>query len=171
MKKIFYTLLPLLILSSVTVYAQPPGVNNWTSKDRKDFVSSCIGTASAGMSVDSARHYCICMLDNIESMYPNSSDAAKISSEDLESPAWKKLVQQCLTGQWTSVEREEFISNCVSTAKEHIGEIKATSYCECMLYKVEKAFPDSADADKLTEKLLATPEWQKKLKECLANAQ
>lgn len=123
------------------------------------------------MSVDSARHYCTCMLEKVEKMYPVAADAAKITAADFETPTWKKMIRECLTGQWGSKDRSDFMTNCVDAAKASLGESKAQSYCECMLYKVEKAYPIAADAGKLTAEVLAQPEWKKKVLDCLAGAE
>jgi hypothetical protein len=168
MKKATLILLPLLVLITTISNAQSGA---WTAQDRKDFVSSCIGTAKANMSEDSARHYCVCMLENVESRYPLAADASKITREDFSTPAWQKLIKDCLSGQWSTKDRTIFITDCVEAAKDALGREKALSYCECMLYKVEKVYPVSADAGQLTAEVLATPVWKKKVQDCLANAQ
>ena len=119
------------------------------------------------MSEDSAKHYCQCMLVEIESRYPDAAEAGKLTAEQLASPAWKKIIQDCLSGQWSTDDRSEFITSCVNAAKAGIGEQKAKTYCDCMLYKVERKYPNSADAAKLTAQELEKPEWKKNLQECL----
>jgi hypothetical protein len=168
MKKTILPALLIFLAFSGNVIAQPPSEQlGWSKADRTDFVTSCIGTAKAGMSEDSAKHYCLCMLEKIESKFPNPADAGKLTAEQLASPEWKKIIQNCLTGQWTTDERSEFVTSCVNAAKEGIGEEKAKKYCDCMLYKVEKKYPNAADAAKLTAQELEKPEWKKALQECL----
>lgn len=64
-------------------------------------------------------------------------------------------------------ERSGFLSNCIASAKDGVGEEKAKTYCECMLYKIEIRYPDPADADKLTAEKLSSPEWKKIIQGCL----
>lgn len=138
----------------------------WTSEDRHTFITECIGTAIS-IGEDSARFYCYCMQEKIEKKFPNVEDANKLSADDLEKPEWKQSARECLTGigQWTSEDRADFIYECVNAATDALGKEKAKSYCECMLFKVEREFPDPAKAD-LDEKTLETPKWKKLVKDC-----
>jgi hypothetical protein len=143
--------------------------SNWTPKDRTDFLTECVKAAKAGMSVDSARNYCYCMLEKIEVKYPLTEDAAKISEADLMSPDWQKQVRECLVSNWTSAQRESFLNDCIKEAKKGISEDKALTYCDCMLFKVERKYPSHAEAQKLTAEELAKPHWKKEIVGCLNN--
>ena len=68
------------------------------------------------MSEDSARFYCYCMQEKIESKYPTVEVASKITEEDMNSAAWQKDIKGCLGGTWGSDEREAFISSCIESA-------------------------------------------------------
>ncbi len=140
----------------------------WTSEDRHVFIDECFKNAEPGVGVDTARFYCYCMQEKIEIRFPNSADANKLSADDLEKPEWQKIAKDCIQtiGKWTSADRSEFLSECVNVGQETLGKEKATSYCACMLFKMEKKFPDPNDAG-LSEEMLATPEWKKIIKDCM----
>ena len=119
------------------------------------------------MSEDSARFYCYCMQERIEKRYPTVDEAAKVTEADMASEAWQQDVKACLGGTWNTENRAEFMSVCVSNAKSGIGEEKAKIYCECMMFKIEKAYPSYAEADKLTVEKLSTPAWKKIVQGCM----
>jgi hypothetical protein len=167
MKKLTLSILVSSFLFTTLLFAQTGEKKGWTKEEKTEFITACIGTAKSNMSTDSARRYCICMQENVEAKYPVSADASKLTSEDLTSPEWKKLIQGCLSGHWSDEDRKAFMTSCVDVAKNTLGEGKAKSYCECMLYKVEKKYPNSADAAKLNEEELAKPAWQKAAKDCM----
>ena len=146
---------------------QTPGNKAWSSEDRHTFIADCIGTAIS-IGEDSARFYCYCMQEKIEKKFPDVNDANKLSADDLEKPEWKKATQDCVTGigSWTPKDRSDFMTECVNAAQDTFGKEKAKNYCECMLFKLEKKYPDPNDAD-VSEATLATPEWKKIIKDCI----
>lgn len=169
MKKVSLLTSFIVLFLSVKVIAQKTDdKKGWPSAERSAFIIECIKSAKVGMSEDSARSYCYCMQFKIEVKYPTVEEAAKITEQDMESPEWKKDIKNCLSvGFWTSKDHEEFLSNCIGTAKDSMGEEKAKSYCECMMSKVESKYPNPADAVNLTNEKLNSPEWKKIIKECL----
>ena len=52
--------------------------------------------------------------------------------------------------RWASEDQEEFRKSCFENAKTGIGEAKARKYCDCMLEKVMKRYPDVNDTEKMT---------------------
>jgi intracellular sulfur oxidation DsrE/DsrF family protein len=68
---------------------------------------------------------------------------------------------------WGKADRTEFVSSCVNEAKKGITEERARAYCECMLIKMEKKYPNAADAAKLTDADIQTSEFQALIKDCL----
>lgn len=75
------------------------GGGSWTSAESSQFVNSCVSEAvKGGMQRSKAQSYCSCMQEKFETMYPNSADAANVTEEDMASPAMKRLIQNCLTG-------------------------------------------------------------------------
>lgn len=119
------------------------------------------------MSNDSARFYCYCMQEKMEVKYPNVTDANKITANELSSPEWIKEIKSCLGGTWPANERTEFLNSCVNSAKANLGETKAKNYCECMMFKIEKIYPDANEAAKITAEDFKTDYWQKLIKGCL----
>lgn len=160
------------LLASLTVKAQQTGENKgWPSSERYAFITECIKEARSGMSLDTARFYCYCMQETVEAKYPDVNEAAKLSSEELATPAWQKLVKECLYGYWSGEERDAFLTNCIESAMSEgsgLTKEKATSYCECMLYKIEKKYPNPLDAGNITDETMNTPEMQKLLKGCFS---
>lgn len=140
----------------------------WPSSERVDFIKECINSAKDAMSEDSARQYCYCMQEKVEAKYPSIDDAAKLSAEDLQTPEWKKQINDCLTSSlWSTKDREEFLEDCIDSAKEHLEEAKAKSYCECMLFKVEQRYPNPDNTSELTSEKLNSPQWKKIIQGCL----
>lgn len=172
MKKIiaFYLLVSILFVSNS--FAQEDGEpkkKGWPSAERYAFVSECIKTAKAGMSEDSARSYCYCMQEKVEKKYPTIEEAGKITEADMQSPEWQKDIKDCLTpaSTWSYKDRSDFLSECIKSAKDGIGEGKAKNYCECMLFKIEKKYPNPRDAEGITDETLQLPDWKKMIQDCL----
>jgi|CXWL01.1.fsa_nt_gi hypothetical protein len=169
MKKILFTPLFIFVLFVCNSFGQEAGEKKgWPSSERYAFISECIKEAKVSLSEDSARFYCYCMQERVEKKYPTIEEAAKITEADMQSEAWQKDIKSCLGGFWGTAEREEFLSNCISSAQK--GEIsgeKAKTYCECMLYKIEIEFPNPVDAGNLTPEKLSSPEWKKIIQGCL----
>lgn len=142
---------------------------SWLPDNRASFLSSCIGSAKAFLSSDSARYYCYCMQEYTEARFPDFKEVEKITDADMQKPEWQKAIQECGGGSWTTKDREDFLANCIPSAKASgTTESKASSYCECMLYKVEKLYPDIAKATaELNEEALQSPKWKAIIQGCL----
>jgi len=169
MKKITIPFLLCCYLFTNAVSAQSSGEKKaWPSSERYSFISECIKTASAGLSEDSARFYCYCMQFKVEEKYPTIEEASAISEDDMSSPEWQKDIKACVNGgTWSAKDRSDFLSECINSAKDKIGEEKAKNYCECMLYKVEIRYPNAADAGELTDDKLNSPAWKKTIQACV----
>lgn len=171
MKKLLLFLLLLSIFCSNSSLAQDStATKGWTSTDRSDFIGDCIKTAKVNLGEDSARTYCYCMQEKLEKKYPIAADAAKVTAADMSTPEWKKEIKDCLTitSTWPSQERNNFLTTCINSAQAGLGEQKAKSYCECMLYKIEKKYPSPAEAATITAEVMASPEFKKMVQDCLA---
>lgn len=166
-KKILISLL-LICFATLTLTAQTGEKKGWPSAERYAFITECMKSAQKGMSEDTARFYCYCMIFKMEVKYPTIEEAAAITADTLATPEWQKDIQACLQGYWNSKDRNDFLKDCISSAKDGLGEEKAKNYCECMLYKVEVMYPDSGKAtEELTEEKLNTPDWKKIIQSCL----
>src|SRR5437868_4221131 len=53
-------------------------------------------------------------------------------------------------GRWSSANEDEFVNTCVTKATPNVGEARAKEYCNCMLGKLEKTYPDYRDANTKT---------------------
>lgn len=158
-------LLPVFFTGIIS--AQTGEKKGWPSTERYSFISECINSAMPGLSRDTARFYCYCMLEKMETKFPDIADASKVTDNELAKPEWQKEIIECLSGTWSGESREAFLSNCVRVATESVGEKKAQSYCECMLFKIEKMYPDEKDAAKITEEDLTSEFWKKMVKSCM----
>lgn len=157
-----------LLLSFVITcsFAQAGEKKTWLPITRYQFITECINSAKASMSTDTARFYCYCMQEKIEMKYPDTADMVKLTTAELSSPEWKKEVNACLNGTWPGPEREAFLKSCIEQARS-LGETKARNYCECMLFKVEKLYPNATDLTNVTNETLKTEPWQKLIQGCL----
>lgn len=174
MKKILTTTIYLVLLTllfSPAVVAQDSAnaaKKGWLKSEKTEFVNSCIESAKASMSADSAAFYCNCMQEKIEVKYPTAADAEKINESMLRSPEWKKMINDCLSqGKWPSRDRIDFISECVREAAKNMSKEKAEEYCACMQFKVEQKYPTIEEASKLTAEDLTKPDWKKMISKCL----
>ncbi|HUR65121.1 MAG TPA: hypothetical protein VMZ03_02120 [Chitinophagaceae bacterium] len=165
MKKLLLHLLCGVFFSNFAFSQERKG---WPSSERYSFITECLKSAKANLSEDSARFYCYCMQEKLEIKYPAIEDASKLTAADLSGPEWRKEIQSCRVGigQWSPKDRSDFLNDCVEAAKPSLGETKAKSYCECMLFKTEKKYPDPAEAAMITEATLQTPEFKKMIKDC-----
>ncbi|HEV7781355.1 MAG TPA: hypothetical protein VGO58_08815 [Chitinophagaceae bacterium] len=177
MKQIKVTALFALLLCTGTLFAQQGGSpatgalvagekKGWPSAERYNFIRECTGSAKARLTEDAARYYCYCMQERLELKYPTIEEAQKITESDMNSPAFQKNVKECKEGIWTTKDRNDFVSECINAVKE-FSEDKAKNYCECMLFKVEQAFPKPEDATQLNAEKLNSPEWKRIAQGCL----
>jgi hypothetical protein len=168
MKKKLIPALVLICFAALQSSAQTGEKKGWPSKERYAFISECIKAAQKGMSEDTARFYCYCMIFKMEEKYPTVEEAATISEDKLASPEWQKEIQACLQGYWSSKDRNDFLKDCINSAKDGLGADRAKNYCECMLYKIEVMYPDSGKAaEELTEEKINSPDWKKIIQSCL----
>jgi hypothetical protein len=171
MKKIILPLLVLILFvsNSFAQEAGEPKKKGWPSVERYSFITECIKSAKAGMNEDSAKSYCYCMLEKIEKKYPTIEEAGKITDTDMQSAEWQKDVKYCLASisKWSAIDRSDFLSECVKSAKTGMSEEKAKNYCDCMMFKIERKYPNPNDAAGITEETLKSPEWKKLIADCL----
>ncbi len=74
------------------------GGGNWTSQQRQQYASGCVTTAQqSGLSSQQARSYCDCMVSKVMQRY-SFSDAAKLTSKDLQRPEWQQAAADCMGG-------------------------------------------------------------------------
>ncbi|OSZ81054.1 hypothetical protein CAP36_07405 [Chitinophagaceae bacterium IBVUCB2] len=163
-KFILSTCLLLLLQSAISQTAGSN--NNWTVTDRSDFIRECITSAGQNMNVDSATSYCNCMLPKVEAKYPKIEDAGNLTAEVLATPEWKKMIADCMQS-WTNKDKADFIRECIATAKQSLGEEKASFYCNCMQVKVEEKYPTVEEAGKITDSELQSESFQKMIKDCM----
>jgi hypothetical protein len=72
--------------------------SGWPRSERDAFTTNCVTNAIAGGTISRpvAQKYCDCMLNKMETLYPDILDVAKLTKEDLESPDMEKMAKDCL---------------------------------------------------------------------------
>jgi hypothetical protein len=72
-------------------------ISGWPQVERDAFISNCERTAiGKGSSRSVAENYCDCMLNKMETLYPDINEAAKLTEEELRSPEMEKMAKDCL---------------------------------------------------------------------------
>lgn len=52
--------------------------------------------------------------------------------------------------KWSAKDQKDFTESCIENAKSGIGEENAIKYCDCMMEKMMKKYPDINDAEKIS---------------------
>jgi hypothetical protein len=155
---------PLLLIIATLVFAVGFSQSKWTTTDYAGFIKTCLANSLAGVSADSSKYFCYCMMLKMEQKHP---DPADIDKAELNSAEWQKDILLCMGLKWTKEYRDNFINSCIASAKEGLGEEKAASYCECMLFRLQNMYATTEEVDKLSAEDLAKPEFQKMIRSCL----
>jgi hypothetical protein len=73
-------------------------MSGWPQSERTAFITNCVTNAMQGGTITRtiAQNYCDCMLNKMETLYPDIQDAGKITVEELNSPAMEKMAKDCL---------------------------------------------------------------------------
>src|ERR1035437_6749795 len=139
--------------------------STWSKACLSKNLSDCITRASNRLSASQAYTYSDCMLDKIQQKYPNENDAeTKFTKEELV-----PIDAACLPAdvnknnsndnqtnnnnqnnsnysrQWSTSEQNEFLDGCTPGASKSLGD-GANVYCNCMLQKLMKEYPNLQDA-------------------------
>jgi hypothetical protein len=84
MQKIFVLVLLFLLLNSCK--------RKWTDKDKQEFLSGCINSATKELGSEKAKQYCHCMLDKVLVRYPDAGDINWMSRDT----AMPRMGRDCL---------------------------------------------------------------------------
>ncbi|MEO7923068.1 MAG: hypothetical protein ABIR30_05270 [Chitinophagaceae bacterium] len=69
----------------------------WPSSEVNAFITNCVSSAvEGGMDRPLALRYCECMQVKLETLYPDVKEASLLTDADMETPAMKRLVRDCL---------------------------------------------------------------------------
>ena len=73
-------------------------MTGWPQSERDAFITNCVSHAmqEGTISKTVAQNYCDCMLNKMETLYPDVQDAGKLTEEELNSPAMEKMAKDCL---------------------------------------------------------------------------
>jgi hypothetical protein len=67
----------------------------WTDKDKSDFYSGCLSSASTNKDIKDPKSYCSCLLQKVVAKYPNANDAKYIKYDS----TIRQLAKNCLNQQ------------------------------------------------------------------------
>jgi len=155
------------------------GGDSWPESDKTRVLSECM--AGFANNQESGKKICPCILEKIMANYSSYAEAEKAPASEGE-----KIGKDCAmqmksntnqdgddnqsnnTGSgWPESEVKEFVNACVAKAKKNGMEyLDAQSYCDCMQYKLEKAYPDISDS-RLQNLNLESPAMKSMIKSCL----
>ncbi len=131
---------------------------SWNDAEQKSFMDACVPNSKMGTEKGTA--FCRCMLEKMITLYPKPSDAAGLTKERAT-----ELAKECYAdtrkgdSTWSAAERTAFLKECSGKAIKSKGIAKTQTYCNCMLGKIEKAYPNPLDAQKMTPEELSA--WAK----------
>ena len=137
--------------------------SGWSKTYRDKFVQGCVNKATEKVSESEAFSYCNCMAAKVEAKYPNETDVdSRLTSSDIEN-----MKTGCLSNStqsnpqynnpnnnpndntnsqnWSMADQREFMDNCTPGASKTLGTGPATNYCDCMMKKLMKEYPNSKD--------------------------
>lgn len=134
---------------------------SWSSEDITSFNQQCLQTLNNNRELSDK--FCPCLLSKMQKKYASLSEMDTKSTEE----EGRQMGEQCKTelnltsnnddrkssvSGWPQNERDDFITECVRSAVKN-GQRKAvaSSYCECMLEKIEALYPDINDAGRLSK--------------------
>jgi hypothetical protein len=64
----------------------------WTDKDKADFYSGCLNTATKATEIKDPKSYCSCLLQKVVAKYPNANNAKYIKYDS----SVRQLARTCL---------------------------------------------------------------------------
>jgi hypothetical protein len=67
----------------------------WTDKDKADFYSGCLSSATKNKDIKDPKSYCSCLLQQVVTKYPDANDAKYIRYDS----TIKQLAKDCLIQQ------------------------------------------------------------------------
>lgn len=159
--------------------------SDWSSRERKEWLEECLETSG---STPGAKAICFCMLEKIESKYPDPKDAEEAGKEETDMLATECVISNDQYGleddansipadgngsdentdsSWTEEQRREFVHGCTTAAQHTQGFTwqQASQYCDCMTKRVEKSY-SFQEASKLTAADFQTKEWSDESMDC-----
>ena len=137
----------------------PVGVS-WSKKFRDKFTQECITKVSESVSEAEALRYCSCLTEKVEAKYPDEDEVqSSLSQEDIESmkPDCLALTSVQNSGSavnskgWSAQDQRDWMNNCVPGADKALGTSAANNYCDCMMRKLMKDYPDAKDIGSVSQ--------------------
>lgn len=144
---------------------------SWSKTYRDKFVEGCVTKASEKVSQSEAYSYCSCMATKVEAKYPNESTVDNsLTSADIETmrvgclpntstqnnPSYNQPNNSNNSNNynnqsWSVADQNEFMDNCTPGASKSLGASQGSSYCDCMLRKLMREYPNSKDVGNVSK--------------------
>ncbi len=152
--------------------------SGWSDTEKKAYMDACINSAKNSIGEEKAEDYCSCTMNKIMDKYPSAMDLNKVEASE-KNDIIMDVAKDCMadfmdTGEptssaseggatnWSQASYDAYMNSCVNSAKESMGEDKATSYCSCTAESLQISYPDET-----TLGSLAPDDIQKVAMECL----
>lgn len=149
--------------------------DGWSKADIRLMNEKCL--ESLDNDEEKARLFCPCMLEKVQRKFSSYND---LDSRGTEAEG-RRMGEECKTaitgddtkednnnysgGAWPSTYVNQFVNSCVSQAVGGgMSSSIAKSYCSCMQQKLEKLYPDPADAGSVD---MDSPSMKRMIKDCL----
>ncbi len=156
----------LLVFAGI-INAQQDSAQHWSSAYKDTLIAQCYRVAAENTTKDTALRYCTCMAEKLEAEYPSEDDAEENIADFLKTVKGQKITSACYYAGWPEKDRKDFMESCVAEAGA-LGKEKATSYCKCMLIKLEAVYTID-EINQLGETIMQDPRWNAEVKKCLDN--
>jgi hypothetical protein len=79
----------ILILLALVLFSCK---RQWTDKDKADFYSGCLSSATTNKDIKDPKSYCSCLLQKVVAKYPDANDTKYIKYDS----TIKNLARECL---------------------------------------------------------------------------
>ena len=133
---------------------------SWSKKFRDKLTQECITKVSQKLSATEAFRYCNCLTEKVEAKYPDEDEVqSNLSQADIESMKPDCLALTSVQNDrsaansqgWTAEDQREWMNNCTPDAGKTLGAAAANNYCDCMMRKLIKEYPDPKDIGSVSQ--------------------
>lgn len=150
----------------------------WSDTEKDAYMKACVNSAKSSIGEEQADDYCSCTMNKIMDKYPSAVDLNKVAASE-KNDIIMDVAKECMgefmnsdeptsssseggATNWSQASYDAYMNSCVSSAKEAMGEEKATSYCSCTAESLQITYPDET-----TLGSLSPDDIQKVAMECL----
>ena len=133
---------------------------SWSKKFRDKLTQECITKVSETVSATEAFRYCNCLTIKVEAKYPDEDEVqSNLSQADIESMKPDCLALTSVQNDrsagnspgWSAEDQREWMDNCTPEAGKTLGRAAANDYCDCVMKKMMKEYPDAKDVGSVSQ--------------------